>query len=532
MLSLGRIEKVFGSAKFAVVIILVFAAAMATGTFFESYYGTEYSGRAIYKAWPFIVIQGLMLLSVFYALLQRLPARKMFYGFYTIHAGLITLFCGSFVTWYAGVDGQLTLSPGNPSRMVSLGRDKVTIVEHGQRELSYLLPYTAGPARLDKSWKQITLVRYLPFGENRLEWVDSPGHLQRPSSQYYLSNENVGEELVMGLHPLAAQDFPAAAQLGPLQVYYLPEAILPCMDKTNSSGLILYNAVRATCFTPEERGIELKTAHSGKTFLVVEEEGQHYSFFPDASPWPLVLDGEGKLQSQADSHLRVLSKFFWAAQKGPQLLLMGRGLAYYDRDEQQWEVGDFEGDDPVDLPWMGFEIQLLRHERGKYPRWVPRYRRPRQANNKLIAGDLRAVEVDIAGKTHWVTSERPLGVMIDRQKYSFYLGQETLRLPFEVNLSQFKMDTDPGTQNPASYESFVNVLSPEGVSRHHVFMNNPLKFSGFTLYQASYFPLEDGRYGSVLSVNFDPGRFLKYLGCILLVLGAVWHFVLRRKKIS
>ena len=61
-------------------------------------------------------------------------------------------------------------------------------------------------------------------------------------------------------------------------------------------------------------------------------------------------------------------------------------------------------------------------------------------------------------------------------------------------------------------------------------MNNPLKYDGLTFYQASYFEAAKDTYGSVLSVNLDPGRPIKYLGSLLLVLGAIWHFYLRRKK--
>ena len=60
-------------------------------------------------------------------------------------------------------------------------------------------------------------------------------------------------------------------------------------------------------------------------------------------------------------------------------------------------------------------------------------------------------------------------------------------------------------------------------------MNNPLKYDGFTFYQASYFKVGE-QHGSVLSANIDPGRPFKYLGSILLVLGSLWHYYLRRKK--
>lgn len=61
-------------------------------------------------------------------------------------------------------------------------------------------------------------------------------------------------------------------------------------------------------------------------------------------------------------------------------------------------------------------------------------------------------------------------------------------------------------------------------------MNEPLKYAGFTFYQASF---QDGPQGqpiaSILSVNKDPGRWIKYLGSLILSLGVVWLFVQRRR---
>ncbi len=60
-------------------------------------------------------------------------------------------------------------------------------------------------------------------------------------------------------------------------------------------------------------------------------------------------------------------------------------------------------------------------------------------------------------------------------------------------------------------------------------MNHPLKYDHLTFYQASYFETEKG-HGSVLSVNYDPGRWIKYLGSLLLVFGAIWHFAFIKRK--
>ena len=95
------------------------------------------------------------------------------------------------------------------------------------------------------------------------------------------------------------------------------------------------------------------------------------------------------------------------------------------------------------------------------------------------------------------------------------------------------MNTNPGTNDPASYESFIHLLdgrTNSGLEKHHVFMNNPLKYDDFTFYQSSYFQVGPNQYASVLSVNYDPGRFFKYLGSLLIVLGSIWHYILNRKK--
>ena len=105
---LKKIEKTFGSMKFAVTIILIFTAFLIYGTFMESYHGAEFANRQVYKSWWFMGLQLLMFISIVVATYMRFPLKKRLYGFYTIHAGLIILFIGSFVTrecsdWYSEI---------------------------------------------------------------------------------------------------------------------------------------------------------------------------------------------------------------------------------------------------------------------------------------------------------------------------------------------------------------------------------------------------------------------------------------------
>ena len=45
---LSNIERTLGGLKFAVILILIFSIMMIVGTFFESWYGTDFANRVIY----------------------------------------------------------------------------------------------------------------------------------------------------------------------------------------------------------------------------------------------------------------------------------------------------------------------------------------------------------------------------------------------------------------------------------------------------------------------------------------------------
>ena len=60
-------------------------------------------------------------------------------------------------------------------------------------------------------------------------------------------------------------------------------------------------------------------------------------------------------------------------------------------------------------------------------------------------------------------------------------------------------------------------------------MNEPLKYESWTFYQASFEAPEtpEDSYRSILSVNYDPGRSLKYIGSLWIVLGVILLFYRR-----
>ena len=100
-------------------------------------------------------------------------------------------------------------------------------------------------------------------------------------------------------------------------------------------------------------------------------------------------------------------------------------------------------------------------------------------------------------------------------------------LDFSLRLLDFRVQTYQGTNKAKSYESDVEVFG----KKHTVSMNQPLKIKGYTFYQSGFEKDDRGEpVISILSVNRDPGRFVKYAGSGLVVLGITVLFY-RRKKL-
>ena len=104
------------------------------------------------------------------------------------------------------------------------------------------------------------------------------------------------------------------------------------------------------------------------------------------------------------------------------------------------------------------------------------------------------------------------------------LGSIRIPVPYSVELEDFLLLNYPGSRNPASYESHV-ILHDEAQGIHgqpvRIYMNHPMDHRGFKHFQSSY---DTDEQGTVLSVNYDPGKVPTYFGYILITLGFVLIF--------
>ncbi|MCT4643097.1 MAG: cytochrome c biogenesis protein ResB [Bacteriovoracaceae bacterium] len=520
------LEKTFASLKFAAVIISVFALALIWGTFVESYNGTDFAGRLIYKSWWFIALEICMFLSILMATIVRLPPKKSLYGFYTIHLGLMILFFGAAITYINGIDGSIDLKLKSPSNKIIINEDvlKIHLLKEN-KVIEYALPYVAKKVELNAPYKNMTLGTYLPFSKNKTIWQKSIKQIKESSIDLTLYNENFNENVILSMHPNA--DFKSTKKLGLLSFHFMPKNLHDCFIRKTKTGYLIWNAKTDECKTSEQMGIETKKSPLGTDFLSFKYQNKTLKFFPNFSPMAVKDD----LTKDESTPFRVFSKKLFT--KKPNLFIFGKKAVFYKKGLKTWKSKVITKNKPISLPWMNFKLYLNKYSDSSYPTQIPSYAKPLAKTSDQIENDTKAIKVKF-GKTHyWVRSDAPLSVTNSIDTMNFIITKKSIDLPYQITLKQFVMKTNPGTKNAASYESFVDLLDPSqttGATKHHVYMNEPLKYDQFTFYQSSYYKDKNGDYASVFSVNYDPGRTLKYLGSLLLVLGSIWHYIIRRKK--
>ena len=102
-------------------------------------------------------------------------------------------------------------------------------------------------------------------------------------------------------------------------------------------------------------------------------------------------------------------------------------------------------------------------------------------------------------------------------------------LPFDIRLNRFVPEFYPGTSKPKSYESQVTIFPESGGHYDAVIrMNEPLRVSGWTLYQMSWGQdsLHPGRLISILRASHNPLEQMPKWSSYIIAVGLLWHFAL------
>lgn len=183
---------------------------------------------------------------------------------------------------------------------------------------------------------------------------------------------------------------------------------------------------------------------------------------------------------------------------------------------------EIEAGGKVETGWMGLVFRILD--------FFPHGREDMKfvAQERPSAQTTSAIKVAFQDKEYWIGLNSLLKLFTNEAAYVFIYENVRQDLGFNLQLKDFSVGHYQGTNRAASYQSQVSVPGKGDVV---ISMNEPLKYRGYTFYQASFEEDDNGKpSASILSVNRDPGRPLKYLGCILIVSGTIIMFYFKRKS--
>ena len=118
-------------------------------------------------------------------------------------------------------------------------------------------------------------------------------------------------------------------------------------------------------------------------------------------------------------------------------------------------------------------------------------------------------------------------VPIGGKNYYFILRHKRFPLPFTIRLDHFKAEFHPGTEMAKNYESLVTITTGTLERQVRIYMNNPLRYKDYTVYQASYDSDSMGRRYSTLAVVKNYARIMPYIACLFVFFGLALHFLIQ-----
>lgn len=155
-----------------------------------------------------------------------------------------------------------------------------------------------------------------------------------------------------------------------------------------------------------------------------------------------------------------------------------------------------------------------------------------EANISALEFTLDSSDPEITGG-YSILENAPIPSVIETggRRYRLVLRHAQSDLPFRVALLDFRKIVYPGTDMARAYESDVTVTDGDLTWDSTISMNNPLRYKGYTLYQASFIRTDQGDV-SVLAVVRNHGRIFPYVATIFMCVGLLIHAVLRLPRLT
>ena len=148
------------------------------------------------------------------------------------------------------------------------------------------------------------------------------------------------------------------------------------------------------------------------------------------------------------------------------------------------------------------------------------------------------VRIQQDGETleQWVPAGWQIAIPTAPNKTMIAYGWEVIGLPIGLQLLDFEVKRNEGSDSPAGFKSTLQIVTADGeTATGSCWMNNPFSYPGawwhtwtgltYKISQASWNPQNLGQ--STVQILRDPGWLLKWIGSLLVVIGVFMMFYLQ-----
>lgn len=588
-----------GSMQLALLLLATIGIACGVATFTESHFDSKVAHALIYKAPWFLAWLTLLCINLFAVTLTRWPWEKKHLGFVITHYGIITLLIGAAIGSKYGFEGNVTLQiKGKPVQKITTSQS-VLELESPLTQNLYLLPFDATLVRPSIKHPKILDIPETPLQLVINNWSEhleqqpkliadqekgAPALLMRLTSQALHQEQLVA--LSLGENKNASFDFFGLAKIKLIRKLKTPNS----QPSPHESQLVMSHFAPVIAGTPS--GIKIQLNENGEeiTFITPDQVSTTYArqeimrhpislgqfqiivqeYWPDlklvegkpttASPLPnnpairVEISTEEITQNTLPPIISVAHNktteppLLKPAAHKPWLELAleeKNDLVNYQlgRHDKISKKGTLKAGETISLGWADWQMELLQAG----PHEVITYTTvPKDASTSKNTGGIPGFhaflqdQTGLKGDALWLPSGEVTPLTIDSATIRIGYGLEMRTIPFTIELLNFEIPRDEGTETPGDFRATVRFqnLKTEKIQDASIRMNHPASFPGgilanitgfnYKFSQAEWNPrnLQE----TTLQVLYDPGWLLKWLGSLGICIGIALMFYWKEKR--
>lgn len=557
---LEKTLKFTGSIKLAIPVLTALVGILIWATFYEARVGSAIVQTEVYKSVWFGGLMMLLVVNLGSSALLRYPwrgPRKI--GFALTHLGLIVLITGAAAVIHISVEGMLPIRMDDaPNNLIQLEGDAIEVLTPTRQQQQANILIKPDGSIVPKTLGGLQLLHYSPATIETVQFADT-GSVKNPAVRLQLSSDRMGQTLERWL--AVAPDAYHKTSIGPAVLELVPaenEAQLQSLLTPPSASPTGKMGKLQVTIGSEVPPIDLDVAtHLDKAVrlsdITIRAIDAWVDFRLDAEGRPINASdrpGNPAVQLEVSQGNSIEKWFVFAQSDFPPIRSVIAGeaidlqivydfapppptdgfrivvtpddrLFYAAWSSQGWKTGALQIGEAVSPGWADFQITLVeKFDRARLDRQIVPVAAPGESTSPAL--QVRTPD----GLTHWLPWGEPTTLETASGEFFAAFSPRLLELPFTVQLEDFIVERNEGSESIAMWTSQVRLVEPiqgEQVDRK-VWMNHPTWFDGWKLAQASWNPGDLRQ--STLQVKREPWWItsLTWAGSLLVISGIVVMF--------